>query len=80
MASSAVVTNEESISRLYDKCIANTLVKGGLGLSVGVGLSFLFFRRRIWPVALSTGVGLGVSYEQCARGFNPRRSRFDELN
>ncbi|TPX69278.1 hypothetical protein SpCBS45565_g02597 [Spizellomyces sp. 'palustris'] len=79
VANPDVVSAEELLSRKYDKCLSNAVVKAGMGISVGVGLSFLFFKRKMWPIAMSTGFGLGVAYEQCVRTFNPRRELGQEL-
>ncbi|KAJ3158059.1 hypothetical protein HDU89_000442 [Geranomyces variabilis] len=65
------ITSEEILARKYDRALSNFLVKSSVGASVGIALSFLFFRRRTWPIALGTGAGLGIAYEQCARSFNP---------
>ncbi|KAI8818286.1 uncharacterized protein EV422DRAFT_602206 [Fimicolochytrium jonesii] len=65
------VKKGHTVNGNYDRCLANASVKAGLGLGIGIGLSFLFFKRRGWPIALSTGFGLGVAYEQCARTFSP---------
>jgi MICOS complex subunit MIC10 len=44
--------------------LSNTLVKTGLGFGFGVVASVLFFRRRMFPVWLGTGVGLGRGYAE----------------
>ncbi|TPX54499.1 hypothetical protein PhCBS80983_g05893 [Powellomyces hirtus] len=75
----SVIPSEEILARKYDRALANAAIKAGLGVSVGVGLSFIFFRRKMWPIALSTGFGLGIAYEQCARSFNPYRQIGEEI-
>ncbi|KAK4688374.1 MICOS complex subunit MIC10, partial [Tremellales sp. Uapishka_1] len=50
---------------------ADLLVNAGLGFGVGVVASVLLFRRRGWPVALSTGFGAGVAYSNCNFALNP---------
>ncbi|KAJ7864851.1 hypothetical protein B0H14DRAFT_3443369 [Mycena olivaceomarginata] len=53
--------------------VADFLVKAGVGFSAGVVLSVVLFRRRTWPIALSTGFGAGIAYADCDRSFNPAR-------
>ncbi|CAG8808325.1 26517_t:CDS:2, partial [Dentiscutata erythropus] len=55
----------------WDLCISNLLVKTGIGLSVGIVVSALIFKKKSWPIAMSTGFGIGVSYAECQRTFNP---------
>ncbi|KDQ09229.1 hypothetical protein BOTBODRAFT_117496 [Botryobasidium botryosum FD-172 SS1] len=57
----------------YDQCLADLIVKSGIGFSAGVVASVLLFRRRGWPVALGTGFGAGTAYADCDRSFNPAR-------
>ncbi|KAL5497826.1 MIC10 [Sanghuangporus vaninii] len=65
--------SENIIAQKYDRCLADLIVKAGVGLGVGVVASVIFFRRRTWPIALSTGFGLGTAYADCDRSFNPAR-------
>ncbi|KAG0703587.1 hypothetical protein DFH29DRAFT_998412 [Suillus ampliporus] len=53
--------------------VADFLVKAGVGFSAGVVASVILFRRRTWPIALSTGFGMGAAYADCDRSFNPAR-------
>ncbi|KAJ3893853.1 hypothetical protein GG344DRAFT_42490, partial [Lentinula edodes] len=45
----------------------------GVGFSVGVVASVILFKRRTFPIALSTGFGAGAAYADCDRSFNPAR-------
>ncbi|KAF8509660.1 hypothetical protein BU17DRAFT_56001, partial [Hysterangium stoloniferum] len=45
----------------------------GVGFGVGVVASVILFRRRTWPIFLSSGFGLGAAYADCDRSFNPAR-------
>jgi len=63
--------SEEILSQKMDLCLSNALVKTGLGLGTGIVLSVLLFRRRTFPVWLSTGAGLGSAYTDCQIAFNP---------
>ncbi|KIM82851.1 hypothetical protein PILCRDRAFT_7740 [Piloderma croceum F 1598] len=73
MSSQKPASSENIVSQKYDRCLADTLVKAGVGFSVGVIASVIFFRRRTWPIGLSTGFGLGAAYADCDRSFNPAR-------
>ncbi|OCF35106.1 hypothetical protein I317_01816 [Kwoniella heveanensis CBS 569] len=63
----APIPSEDQIARK----VADLLVNAGLGFGVGVVASVLLFRRRGWPVALSTGFGAGVAYSNCNYSLNP---------
>ncbi|KAG0307395.1 hypothetical protein BGZ98_000360 [Dissophora globulifera] len=63
--------SEEILSRKWDECISNVIVKSGIGLSVGIVASALIFKKRSWPISVSTGLGLGYALSQCERNFNP---------
>ncbi|TCD60207.1 hypothetical protein EIP91_010543 [Steccherinum ochraceum] len=74
MSSASKPTSSENIvSQKYDRCMADLVVKAGVGFGVGVVASVILFRRRAWPVALSTGFGAGAAYADCDRSFNPAR-------
>ncbi|KAG6864283.1 hypothetical protein C0993_009044 [Termitomyces sp. T159_Od127] len=45
----------------------------GEGFSAGVVASVIFFCRRTWPIALSTGFGASAAYADCDHSFNPAR-------
>ncbi|CAE6476748.1 unnamed protein product [Rhizoctonia solani] len=66
-------SSEDIIGQKYDRCVADLIVKSGVGFGVGIVASVLLFRRRGWPVALSTGFGAGAAYADCDRSFNPAR-------
>ncbi|EJD01913.1 DUF543-domain-containing protein, partial [Fomitiporia mediterranea MF3/22] len=66
-------SSENIVAQKYDRCLADLVVKAGVGLGVGVVASVILFRRRTWPIALSTGFGLGAAYADCDRSFNPAR-------
>ncbi|GHJ88811.1 hypothetical protein NliqN6_5213 [Naganishia liquefaciens] len=70
-AAIAPVPSEDIVARKFDTCVADFIVNTGIGFSVGVVSSVLLFRRRGWPVALSTGFGAGVAYQNCNISFNP---------
>ncbi|KAF9583601.1 hypothetical protein BGW38_009077 [Lunasporangiospora selenospora] len=66
------VPSEDILNRKWDECISNVIVKSGIGLSVGIVASALVFKKRSWPIAVSTGLGLGYATSQCQANFNPR--------
>ncbi|KAG5341952.1 hypothetical protein C0989_006796 [Termitomyces sp. Mn162] len=66
-------SSEDILGQKYDRCLADFLVKAGVGFSVGVVASVILFRRRTWPIALSTGFGAGAAYADCDRSFNSAR-------
>ncbi|KAJ2805736.1 Mitochondrial inner membrane organizing system component [Coemansia guatemalensis] len=55
---------------IFDQATANLIVKAGLGLSIGVVASALFFKRRMWPVTFFTGAGVGAAYADAQRMFD----------
>ncbi|EPQ50821.1 DUF543-domain-containing protein [Gloeophyllum trabeum ATCC 11539] len=71
--SSRPSSSENIVNQKYDRCLADLLVKTGVGFSVGVVASVILFRRRAWPVAFSTGIGTGIAWADCDRLFNPTR-------
>ncbi|EJU01362.1 DUF543-domain-containing protein [Dacryopinax primogenitus] len=72
-AASTPVSSDSIVAKKYDRCLADLLVKSGIGFSVGVVISVLLFRRRAWPISLTTGIGAGIAYADCDRSFNPAR-------
>ncbi|KAL0945954.1 hypothetical protein HGRIS_012232 [Hohenbuehelia grisea] len=71
--SSKPTSSEDIVGQKYDRCLADLLVKAGVGFGAGVVASVILFRRRTWPIALSTGFGAGAAYADCDRSFNPAR-------
>ncbi|KAJ6490608.1 protein-tyrosine phosphatase-like protein [Mycena vitilis] len=64
---------KESADTDGSSAVADFLVKAGVGFSAGVVLSVVLFKRRTWPISLSTGFGAGIAYADCDRSFNPAR-------
>ncbi|KAH8411814.1 hypothetical protein KR215_011451 [Drosophila sulfurigaster] len=58
---------EDQPGKKFDRCLANGIVKGGGGFVVGAVISLLFLRRRMWPILLGTGFGIGVAYKTCEK-------------
>lgn len=66
-SSMSAIKSEEKLARVYDKALSNTLLNTSKALLVGIAFSAIAFRRKTWPIALSTGVGLGMSYSDCTQ-------------
>ncbi|EAU83933.1 hypothetical protein CC1G_10338 [Coprinopsis cinerea okayama7 len=66
-------SSEDIVGRKYDQCLADLILKTGIGFGAGVVASVILFRRRTWPIALTTGFGAGIAYADCDRSFNPAR-------
>ncbi|EDV95235.1 MICOS complex subunit Mic10 [Drosophila grimshawi] len=58
---------EEQPGKMFDRCLANGIIKGGGGLIIGTVISLLFLRRRVWPMLIGTGFGIGVAYNACEK-------------
>ncbi|XP_017063591.1 MICOS complex subunit Mic10 [Drosophila eugracilis] len=64
------VPPEDRLRDNLNRCLSDSLVKGFGGLVIGSVVTILFFRRRIWPVWLGTGFGMGVAYRGCEKELN----------
>ncbi|OAV99914.1 hypothetical protein PTTG_25105 [Puccinia triticina 1-1 BBBD Race 1] len=71
MASQRLSSSENILSEKTDVCIANAIVKTGMGFGAGVIVSVIAFKRRAFPVWIGIGSGLGAAYSDCQRTFNP---------
>ncbi|XP_065163248.1 MICOS complex subunit MIC10-like [Atheta coriaria] len=66
----APVYVEDEIGRKWDRCLTDGILKFGGGLVIGTVFSFLFFKRKRWPILLSGGFGVGMAYSNCERDLN----------
>ncbi|KAK7682811.1 hypothetical protein QCA50_014195 [Cerrena zonata] len=73
MSDSKPSSSENIVAQKYDRCVADLIVKAGIGFGAGVVGSVILFKRRGWPIALGTGFGAGQAYADCDRSFNPAR-------
>ncbi|KAI8034084.1 MICOS complex subunit Mic10 [Drosophila gunungcola] len=61
---------EDRLRESLNRCLSDSLVKGFGGLVIGGVVTVLFFRRRIFPVWLGTGFGMGMAYRGCEKELN----------
>ncbi|KAL1915861.1 uncharacterized protein VTP21DRAFT_6249 [Calcarisporiella thermophila] len=66
---------DEKKAQQWDRCLSNLIVKSGIGLGTGVVLSVLLFKRRAWPVMMSTGFGMGYAYSDCQIFLNAQANK-----
>lgn len=45
--------------------MSNAVVKGAVGLGVGIVASVVLFKRRSFPVWTGLGFGIGQAYAEC---------------
>lgn len=66
----AVPKAEDILGQKWDRCVADTLIKIGGGLTLGVVFSAIVFKRRPWPLIFGMGAGTGMGYANCQHEFN----------
>lgn len=74
-----MLNSVSNLSNIFDlrlhNFFCNTLISKittGGGLALGGVMSLLFFKRRIWPVYVGSGFGIGVAYTNCERSLNTK--------
>ncbi|CAO3584367.1 unnamed protein product [Absidia cylindrospora] len=65
------IASEKLLSNKWDRALSNFVVKTGFGLGVGIVASAVLFKKRSWPIAISTGWGFGAAYADAQRIFHP---------
>lgn len=63
-------TSEQILDRKFEKTCGDFIMKTSIGLVVGVSVSFLVLKKRVWPVALTTGFGMGMAYQESLNRFS----------
>ncbi|XP_022104193.1 MICOS complex subunit Mic10-like [Acanthaster planci] len=65
MAESTTTESENVLGRKWDQCVSDTLLKVGGGLGLGVIFSVFLFKRKLWPIHMGGGIGLGMGIANC---------------
>uniref|UniRef100_A0A8C4FHX9 MICOS complex subunit MIC10 n=1 Tax=Catagonus wagneri TaxID=51154 RepID=A0A8C4FHX9_9CETA len=61
--------SDSELCRNWDCGLADAVVKIGTDLELGLVFSLTFFKRRMWPLALGSGMGLVMACSHCHHDF-----------
>uniref|UniRef100_A0A915CPP7 MICOS complex subunit MIC10 n=1 Tax=Ditylenchus dipsaci TaxID=166011 RepID=A0A915CPP7_9BILA len=62
--------SENELNNKIDRCLADTLLKVGGGLAVGIVASAAIFKGRTFPIWLGTGIGIGMGWSNFNHDLN----------
>ena len=62
-----ITFSEEEVDLSLDRCFSDAFVKSSTGVVLGGLTSILFLKRRIWPLWVGFGFGLGFAYGTCEK-------------
>ena len=63
-------SSEARLGEVWDHCLADLVTKLAGGLAAGGAASLLLMGRRVWPVHLAAGAGLGLAISNCQHSIN----------
>ncbi|BFZ23408.1 hypothetical protein BsWGS_26447 [Bradybaena similaris] len=62
--------SEDAFGEKVDRCLYNSIINFAGGVVIGIGLSALVFKRKLWPVILGGGIGSGMAVSYCKHEFD----------
>jgi inner membrane organizing system protein 1 len=68
--------SNEILKQKWDKTLASLITTTSISLGIGLLSSVILFKRRLWPIGLSTGIGFGIEYEKARSTFDLNAVQF----
>ncbi|XP_076330160.1 MICOS complex subunit Mic10-like [Tachypleus tridentatus] len=62
--------SEDEYGEKWENCFADTLIKTGAGLGIGIIFSVFMFKRKTWPLVFGVGTGVGIGMSNCQHSLN----------